>query len=164
MLIPDFGPGFLDQVISPARNTSLHCLIYILSLRDSCSSLTNSFLWVGDTPVPSTGCSIILSDQKLLSHTMLLLFSHAQLFVGMQHAMLLCPLSPGVHSNLCPLSQWFYLTISVSATSFSFCISFSIRDFSNELALHIRWSKYWSFSFSINPSNAYSGFSSFRID
>ena len=42
----------------------------------------------------------------------------------------------------------------------------SIRVFSNELALHIRWPKYWSinFSFSISPSNEYSGLISFRID
>ena len=40
----------------------------------------------------------------------------------------------------------------------------SIRVFSNELALHIRWPEYWSFSFSISPSNEYSGLISFRID
>ena len=40
----------------------------------------------------------------------------------------------------------------------------SIRVFSNESALHTRWPKYWSFSFSINPSNDYSGLISFRID
>ena len=39
----------------------------------------------------------------------------------------------------------------------------SIRDFSNELVLHIRWPKYWSFSFSISPSSEYSGLVSFRI-
>ena len=39
----------------------------------------------------------------------------------------------------------------------------SIRVFSNELALHIRWTKYWSFSFSISPSNEYSGLISFRM-
>ena len=39
----------------------------------------------------------------------------------------------------------------------------SIRDFSNESVLHIRWPKYWSFSFSISPSNEYSGLISFRI-
>ena len=38
----------------------------------------------------------------------------------------------------------------------------SIRVFSNESVLHIRWPKYWSFSFSINPSNEYSGLISFR--
>ena len=40
----------------------------------------------------------------------------------------------------------------------------SIRVFSNELVLHIRWPKYWSFSFSISPSNEFSGLFSFRID
>ena len=40
----------------------------------------------------------------------------------------------------------------------------SIRVFSNESVLHIRWPKYWSFSFSINPSNEYSGMISFRMD
>ena len=40
----------------------------------------------------------------------------------------------------------------------------SIRVFSNESALHIRWPKYWSFSFSISPSNEYSGMISFRMD
>ena len=43
-------------------------------------------------------------------------------------------------------------------------ISPSIRVFSNELALHIRWPKYWSFNFSISPANEYSGLISFRID
>ena len=40
----------------------------------------------------------------------------------------------------------------------------SIRVFSNESILRIRWTKYWSFSFSISPSNEYSGLISFRID
>ena len=40
----------------------------------------------------------------------------------------------------------------------------SIRVFSNESALCIRWPKYWSFSFSISPSNEYSGLISFRMD
>ena len=40
----------------------------------------------------------------------------------------------------------------------------SISVFSNELALSVRWSKYWSFSFSISPSNEYSGLISFRMD
>ena len=40
----------------------------------------------------------------------------------------------------------------------------TIRFFSNESLLHVRWPKYWSFSFSISPSNKYSGLISFRID
>ena len=49
-----------------------------------------------------------------------------------------------------------------------FCLSLSIfpsiRVFSNESFLHIRWPKYWSFSFSISPSNEYSGQISFRVN
>ena len=40
----------------------------------------------------------------------------------------------------------------------------STRVFSNESVLHIRWPKYWSFSFNISPSNEYSGLISFRMD
>ena len=40
----------------------------------------------------------------------------------------------------------------------------SIRVFSNESALHIRWPEYWNFSFSVSPSNEYSGLISYRID
>ena len=43
-------------------------------------------------------------------------------------------------------------------------IFLSIRVFSNELVLRLRWPKYWSFSFSISPSNEYSGLISFRMD
>ena len=43
-------------------------------------------------------------------------------------------------------------------------IFFSMRVFSNKMALHMRWPKYWSFNFSISPSNEYSGLISFRID
>ena len=45
-----------------------------------------------------------------------------------------------------------------------FSIFPSIRDFSNDSTLCIRWPKYWSFSFSFSPSNEYSGLISFRID
>ena len=89
---------------------------------------------------------------------------------GLQHARLPCPsLFPRVHSNSCPLSQRSCLTISSSATPFSLLLSlfpsiFSNWIFSNELALCIWWPEYWSLSFSISPSNEYSGLISFRID
>ena len=86
---------------------------------------------------------------------------------GLQHARLLCPpLSPRVYSDSCPLSQWCYLTISCSATPFSFCLQPfpASESFSSETTLHIRWPKHWSFSFSISSSNEYSGLISFRID
>ena len=83
---------------------------------------------------------------------------------GLQHARLLSPLlSSRVCSDLCLLSRWYCLTISSSAASFSFFLP-SIRVFFNELALHIRWPKCWSFSFSTSRSNEYSGLISFRID
>ena len=51
-----------------------------------------------------------------------------------------------------------------SPSSPTFEIFPSIRVFSNESALHIRWPKYWSFSFNISPSNEHSGLISFRMD
>ena len=72
---------------------------------------------------------------------------------------------PRVCSNLCPLSWCCYLTISSSAALFSFCLQYfpCISMFSSRLAFHSRWPKYWNFSFSISPSNGYSGLISFRI-
>ena len=80
-------------------------------------------------------------------------------FHGRQHAGLPClSLSTGVSSDSCPLSQRCHPILLLPS------IFPSIRVFSNELALHIRWPKYWSFSFSISPSNEYSGLISFMID
>ena len=61
-------------------------------------------------------------------------------------------------------TRWCHPTISASVVPFLLLplIFLSIRVFSRELALHIRWSKYWSFS--ISPANEYSGLISSRID
>ena len=84
---------------------------------------------------------------------------------GLQHARLPHPsLSPRICSKACPLSRWWHLNIP------SLChpllplpsIFLSIRIFSNELALPIRWPKYWSFS--ISPSNAQSRLIFYTID
>ena len=86
----------------------------------------------------------------------------------LQHAGLPCPSqSPGACSNSYPLSQWCHSAISSSvAIFFSLLPSIfpSIRVFSKELAVRIRWPKYWSFGFNISPSNEYLGLISFRID
>ena len=68
--------------------------------------------------------------------------------------------------NSCLLSWWCHPTISSSAIPLILLPSIfpSMRVFSNESVLHIRWPKYWSFSFSISPSNEYSGLISFTID
>ena len=67
--------------------------------------------------------------------------------------------------NSCPLSQWGHPTISSSVIPFSSCLqSFpSSESFSNESVLRIRWPNYWSFSFSINSSNEYSGLFSLSV-
>ena len=82
----------------------------------------------------------------------------------LQHARPPCPSpTPGVHWDSRPLSQWCYLTILCHSLLLPSVFP-SIRVFSSELPLRIRWSKYWSFSFSISPSNEYSGLLSFRIE
>ena len=85
---------------------------------------------------------------------------------GLQHSRLPCPSpSPGACSNSCPLSRWCHPTISSCHPLLLLPSVFpSIRVFSNELALCIRWPKYWSFSFSISLSSEYSGLISFRMD
>ena len=74
--------------------------------------------------------------------------------------------SPGAYSNSSPLSWWCHPTVSSSVVPFSSLPSIfpSVRVFSKESVLCIRWPKYWSFSFGISPSNEYSGLISIRID
>ena len=84
---------------------------------------------------------------------------------GLQHSRFPCPsLSPGVCSNSCPLSWWCHPTFSSSVTPFSSWLqSFpESGSFPNELALPIRWLKYWSLS--ISPSNEYSVLISFSVE
>ena len=82
--------------------------------------------------------------------------------------------TPGfpVHHQLLELTQshvhWvgdaiqpFHPLLSPSPPAFNLC---SLKVFSSESVLHIRWPKYWSFSFSISPSDEYSGLISFRVD
>ena len=83
---------------------------------------------------------------------------------GLQHARLLC-LSPSWS-----LPKFMSIESVMPSNHLILCCPLllsifpSIRIFSNELALHIRWPKYSSFSFSSSPSNEYSGLISFRID
>ena len=86
---------------------------------------------------------------------------------GPQHARPPCPsLSPRACSNSRPSSRRCHPTISSSVIPFSSYLQIfpSIRVFSNESALCIRWPKYWSFSFSISPSSEHPGLISFRMD
>ena len=102
------------------------------------------------------------------------LLSHAWFFVTpWTAARALCSSpSPGARPSSCPLNQRCCPTISSSAAPFSSrppllilpSVFPCIRCFSSEPALRIRCAKYWSFSFSISPSNEYSGLISLRID
>ena len=97
------------------------------------------------------------------------LLSHVQLFVitwsaGCQASLSitnsqslprLMPIESEMPSNHLTLCQTLLLTPSIFA---------SIRVFSKESVLHIRWPKYWSFSFTISPSNEHLGLISFRVD
>ena len=85
---------------------------------------------------------------------------------GLQHTRLPCPSpTPGTCSNSCPSSQWCHPTILSCRPLLLLPSVFpSMRVFSNESVLHIRWPKYWNFSFSISPSNENPGLISFRVD
>ena len=84
------------------------------------------------------------------------------------------PWMPGfpVHHQLLELAQTHVHWVGDSIQPLILCLALllrssiipSIRVFSNESALHIRWSKYWSFSFSISLSTEYSGLISFKMD
>ena len=78
------------------------------------------------------------------------------------HQVPLYPLPPGVCSNICPLSRWWYLTISSSAAPISFWFQAFPGSQSFPMAFHIRWPKYWSISISL--SNEYSGLLSFQFE
>ena len=86
---------------------------------------------------------------------------------GLQHARLPCPSpTPRACSNSCPSCWWCQSNYLILYYPFLLLSSIlpSVRVFSSESVLHIRWSKYWSFSFNISPSNERSGLISFRID
>ena len=103
----------------------------------------------------------------VVAASMVQLLFNSLLLHGLQHARLPCPSpSPGACSNTMSIES-----VMPSNHLILYCPLFllpsifpSIRVFSNELVFCIRWPKYWSFSFSINPSNEYSRLISFRID
>ena len=93
-------------------------------------------------------------------------FSSVTQLYGLQHVRHPClSLTLRAFSNSCPSSWWCHPTISsCHPLLLPPSIFPSIRVFSNESVLRIRWPNYWSFSFSIGLSNEYSGLISFRMD
>ena len=79
----------------------------------------------------------------------------------LQHARPPCPSpTPRVHPNSCPSSRWCHPAISSSVVPFFSCPqSLPASVFSSESTLHMRWPKYWSFSFSISPSKEHQDWS-----
>ena len=118
-------------------------------------------------------CKVTLSKTSLYNRYMYIQFSSVA-----QSCPTLCnPMDcsmPGVpvHHQLLEFTQVHVHSVGdaiqpsqpVSCLLFLPSIFLSIRDFSNELALRIRWPKYWSFSFNISPFSEHSGLISFRMD
>ena len=139
-------PGFLIHSCVPVSNTVNDIKIksidkinkHLLNWKEPNSSVQFSCSVVSDFVIPWTAaCQASLSIT--ISRSLLKLMSI--LSVMPSSHLILC------HPLLLPPSHFL-----------------SIRVFANESVLHIKWPKYWSFSFSISPSNEYSGRISFRMD
>ena len=125
------------------------------------------------TDVPSVGVSVLVpSSYKDISHFGLVVvqsLSHVQLLVTPWTAACQARLSFIISQSL---FRFMSIESVISSNHLILCRPLlllpstfpSIRVFSNELDLRIRWPQYWSVSFSLSPSNAYSGLISFRID
>ena len=110
--------------------------------------------------------SRLINKNVLCTHTCSVAkFSRSQYTPCTVATSLLCPqLSPWVCSNSCPLNQMLpnHLILSRPLLLLSSSVFPSIRGFSHEFPLCIMWLEYWSLSFSISPSNEYSGLILFR--
>ena len=118
-----------------------------------------------------TMADFIFGDSKITSdggcsHDIKKQFSHSVVSGSLwpdesQHARPPCPSpTPRVYSNSCPSSRWGHPAVSSSVVPFSSCPQ-SLRASGS---FRMRWPKYWSFSFSISPSNEHPGLISFRTD
>ena len=83
---------------------------------------------------------------------------------GLQHTRLPCPTNSWSLLNSCPSHRWYQPTISSCRPLLPPSIFPSLRVFFNESVPLIRWPKYWSFSFSISPSNEHPELISFRMN
>ena len=120
------------------------------------------------SPAPRMYCYSHSTDDQTEAHVVIQLLNHVQLcnprdcsapaFSVLHHLPELLKLMP---TELVTQSNHLILCCHLLLLP---SIFLSIRVFSNELALHIRWPEYWSFIISINPSNEYSGLISFRTD
>ena len=139
--------GFYEKCLIPCAH-----ILNQTARRIDCNSLHMHFSW--------TFSCILVVGQSL---------SFVRLFATpwLQHTRLPSPSpSPGVCSNSCPLSRWCHPTISSSVVPFSSCPQSLLASGSFPVSQLFSWGgqSFWSFSFSISPSNEYSRLISFRID
>ena len=141
--------------------TSPHCKLYFDPLainsrfpKNLLLGSTNLAKWF--TELRETSYSVQFSHSVMADS----LWSH-----GLQHTRLPCPSPPPrTCSNSCPSDRWCHPAVLSSVILLSSCLqSFSALG-SFPMSLFIRWPKCWGFSFSIDPSNKYSGLISFRSD
>ena len=156
-----FGP-FETSIHIIISQIIQYILIFHFSIKGSDGIMGLKVLWSKDLCCACQICSLKIETVQF-SHS---LVSNSLRLHGLQHTRPPCPSSsptPGSCSNSCPLSLRCHPTISSSVAPSPLPSIFpSFRVFSNESVLHIRWPKYWTFSFSITPSNEYSGLISFR--
>ena len=159
-----------------ARLGHTHCVSPLMQAQSSHSSSTPVQL----RPAVGVGCWLEGVPGRILGHWgcflhvcgrhmhAVVLFSHPS-SLGSHGLQYVRPLSLTISRSL---PKFLSIASVISSSHLILChpllllpsIFPSIRVFSNELALHIRWPKYWSFSFSISPSSEYSGLISFRMD
>ena len=134
-------------------------MIISRSIHVAANGIISFFLWLSNIPlyICATSSWVLLSS---LLFRIFCVFSHSVISDplwphGLQHTKLPCPLlSPGICSNSCSLRPSNHL-ILCHHLLLLLLIFLSIRVFSNESALRVRWPNYWSFS--ISPSSEYSG-------
>ena len=161
-----------DPIDSSQRGSFIHGILQAIILEWVATSFSRGSFWPRDQTwnscigrwiftTESPGKTPLGRIVQLLSHIQLFaiqwtIASQAPLYLTISWRLLkLIFIESVIPSN--HLILWYPLLILPS-------IFPSLRVFSNELALCIRWPKYWSFSFSISPSNEYSGLTFFRID
>ena len=175
----DFNPGSLTPEIQKASSTStLHCFsnhkASPLTCHSSSTHINMSFAMISTRTLDAVVDRIMISQRCPHPNSQNLWIYHFAVLQSLSPVWLF--VIPWTAAHQAPLSftiSWSLLRLmSIESVMPSHPLSppslpsvfLSIRVFSNELSLCIRWPKCWSFSFSINPSNEYSVLIFFRID
>ena len=133
-------------------STQRHCESMVISTLATYFQPSTWFIWYLHSQFSQFSCSVM--SNSLHTH-------------GLQHARLPCPSpNPGAYSNSCPFESVMPSNHLILCRPILLPPSIfpSIRIFSNESTLRMRWPKYWSFSFSFIPSKEIPGLISFRMD